>query len=87
MFPIEKLKERLKEAFPDGVVEAHDPRGSSDYFEVLIVSSRFEGLTPIRQHQLVYGLFAEELKGPIHALSLQTFTPSRYARQNGQSPG
>lgn len=55
-------------------------KGSASYsgethFTVEIVSPRFEGLTSIKRHRLVYGILAEELRSPVHALSLITKTP------------
>ena len=46
------------------------------HFTVEIVSSRFEGLTSIKRHRLVYQILEEELKASIHALSLVTKTPT-----------
>jgi len=40
------------------------------------VSDRFEGLTRIQQHQLIYDVFGDEVGGAIHALSIRTQTPS-----------
>ena len=36
---------------------------------------RFQGLSRIDQHKLVYDVFGPEIGGPIHALSLKTSTP------------
>jgi stress-induced morphogen len=43
---------------------------------VAVVSPRFEGLTSIKRHRLVYQLLEEELRSPVHALSLVTQTPA-----------
>lgn len=56
-------------------------KGSAGYsgethFTVEVVSSRFEGLTSIKRHRLVYGILTEELQSPVHALSLITKTPA-----------
>ena len=37
---------------------------------------RFEGLTSIKRHRLVYSILEEELRSPVHALSLITKTPA-----------
>jgi stress-induced morphogen len=39
------------------------------------VSDRFEGLSRIDQHKLVYEVFGNEVGGPIHALSIKTSAP------------
>ncbi|PSC67797.1 sufE chloroplastic mitochondrial [Micractinium conductrix] len=56
-------------------------RGSASYsgethFTVEVVSPRFEGLTSIKRHRLVYGILKEELRSPVHALSLITKSPA-----------
>ena len=49
--------------------------GTGDHFRAEVVSDRFEGLSRIEQHQLVYSIFGTEIGGPIHALSIKTSTP------------
>lgn len=51
------------------------PAGET-HFRLSIVSPDFEGLTTIKRHKLVYKALAEELAGPVHALSLKTKAPS-----------
>jgi stress-induced morphogen len=41
-----------------------------------VVSDRFEGLTRIQQHKLIYDVFGDEVGGAIHALSIKTQTHS-----------
>lgn len=55
-------------------------RGKAGYsgethFVVEIVSPKFEGLTSIKRHRLVYKIIDEEMGNPVHALSLITKTP------------
>jgi stress-induced morphogen len=40
-----------------------------------VISNRFDGLSRIEQHRLVYDVFGDEVGGPIHALSIKTSTP------------
>ena len=56
-------------------------RGSASYsgethFNLELVSSCFEGLTSIKRHRLVYQILEEEMRSPVHALSLITKTPA-----------
>ena len=51
------------------------PDSGESHFRVEIVASAFGGLSRLARQRLVYGLLAEELKGPIHALALRTLTP------------
>jgi BolA protein len=50
------------------------PEGET-HFRIEIVAAAFAGESRIARQRLVYGLLAEELAGPVHALSLATFTP------------
>ncbi|MGI8749515.1 MAG: BolA family protein [Thermoleophilaceae bacterium] len=69
------LELRIKDAFPDARVEVEDLTGGGDHFRAEVVSERFEGLSRIQQHQLVYGVFGNDVGGAIHALSIKTSTP------------
>lgn len=70
-----ELTSRLLAAFPGSHVVVEDLTGTKDHFRAEIVSVAFAGKTPVEQHQLVYGALSEEMKGPIHALSLRTSIP------------
>jgi stress-induced morphogen len=70
------LKLRIESALPGARVSVEDLTGGGDHFRAEVVSDRFEGLTRIEQHKLVYGVFGDEVGGPIHALSIKTSTPT-----------
>ncbi|MEX1317550.1 MAG: BolA/IbaG family iron-sulfur metabolism protein [Synechococcaceae cyanobacterium] len=73
----DQVKAAIHRAMPDAAVEVEDLTGGGDHLQVKVVSSAFAGLTRIRQHQLVYGALRQELASEaIHALALQTSTPS-----------
>jgi stress-induced morphogen len=76
MITAAELTTRITAAFPDAVIELNDLTGGLDHWQALIVSSAFEGLSPIARHRKVYAALAEEMKGPIHALTLTTLTPN-----------
>ena len=71
----DQLKERIETALPDAVVSVEDLTGGGDHFRAEVVSGRFDGLSRIEQHQLVYRVFGQEVGGAIHALSIKTSTP------------
>ena len=70
------LKRRIESALPGAHVSVEDLTGSGDHFRAEVESDRFAGLTRIEQHKLVYGVFGNEVGGPIHALSIKTSTPT-----------
>ena len=48
-----------------------------DHLQVTVISSKFKGLSLVKQHQLVYSALKEELASEsIHALALKTETPN-----------
>ena len=48
-----------------------------DHLQVTVISSEFNGLSLVKQHQLVYSALKEELASEaIHALALKTATPN-----------
>jgi stress-induced morphogen len=71
----DELKTRIEDAIPGADVAVEDLTGGGDHFRAEIVSERFEGLSRIDQHKLVYDVFGEDVGGAIHALSLKTSTP------------
>jgi stress-induced morphogen len=69
------LKQRIEQAIPGADVAVEDLTGGGDHFRAEVVSDRFQGLSRIDQHRLIYDVFGDEIGGPIHALSLKTSTP------------
>ena len=59
---------------PDSIVEVENLKGN-DHLQVTVISSKFNGLSLVKQHQLVYSALKEELASEaIHALALKTET-------------
>jgi BolA protein len=82
----ERIEKKLREALDPSHVEVineshmHNvPRGSETHFKVVVVSARFDGITAVKRHQLVYGTLADELKGGVHALAITSRTPTEWA--------
>jgi stress-induced morphogen len=73
----DQVKAAIQRSLPDAAVEVDDLTGGGDHLQVKVVSDAFAGLNRIRQHQLVYSALRQELASEaIHALALQTSTPS-----------
>jgi BolA protein len=83
-----KLRQRLDASQVEVVDEGHlhaghaGARGGAGHFRVVIVSSRFEGLTALAAQRLVYDALSDEMGEEIHALSIRTRTPER-GREEG----
>jgi len=76
----ELIAERIRAALPDAIVELDDLTGTEDHWRATIVSAAFADKSLVQRHRLVMAALAEELKGPIHALTLDLKTPSEAAR-------
>ena len=64
----------LESAFPDASqLDVVDRTGGGDHFEVTVASPRFDGLSLVEQHRLVYEALAAPLgDGSIHELRIKT---------------
>ena len=72
----EDITAKITATLTDARVELEDLTGTADHWKATIISDGFTGKSMIERHRLVMGILAEELKGPIHALSLDVKTPS-----------
>ena len=70
----DSLRAGLERAFPDATeVSVVDRTGSGDHFQVTVASGRFQGLSLVEQHRLVYDALAAPLAdGTIHELRIKT---------------
>ena len=69
----QELKERIEAGIPGSVAEV---TGDGHHFNAVVSAGAFAGLNRIAQHRLVYDVFGAEVGDRIHALSIQTLTPS-----------
>ena len=66
----------IKHKIFDSEVYVENLKGD-DHLQVTVISSEFNGLSLVKQHQLVYSALKEELASEaIHALALKTETPN-----------
>ena len=56
-------------------MKAYDYTGGGDHWQLTVVAEEFKGLSMVEQHQLVYKALGDWMKGPIHALALNTKAP------------
>ena len=66
----------IKQKIADSEVYVENLKGN-DHLQVTVISSEFNGLSLVKQHQLVYSALKEQLASEaIHALALKTETPT-----------
>ena len=74
--PAAELEGALRAAFPDAEVTVTDLAGDGDHYRVRVVSAAFAGAPRLRQHQMVYAALKGRVGGELHALAVETATPS-----------
>ncbi len=87
----DRIRTKLTEALAPTVLEVVDesykhkghsgarPEGET-HFHVAVTSEKFAGMMRVARQRLVYGILAEELAGPVHALSLDISAPGDVKR-------
>ena len=72
--PIEqkKLESLIANKFPESKNLVEDLAGDNNHYSVTIESSKFNGLSRIQQHQLVYRSLEGLMDSELHAMQLKT---------------
>lgn len=71
----DEIVEMIEDALPGAAVKLVDMAGDSNHYSAEIVFEGFNGLTRIKQHQMVYDALKGRMGGELHALALKTSTP------------
>jgi len=80
---VEELIALLKPGLPDGEFYFRDLTGDGNHFEAFVVSDAFEGKTRISRELLVMQPLKHLFDGPLHALSIKTYTFADWKRNQG----
>lgn len=70
-----EIERLIKEAFPDAKVIVTALADDGDHFAARVTSKQFEGVSRVRQHQMVYAALKGQMGGVLHALALETSAP------------
>ncbi len=80
----ELIEARLSALAPERV-ELYDESGQhvghegakdgGGHYQLVVVSRRFAGATPVQRHRMVYDALSDLMRRDIHALSIRAFTP------------
>ena len=70
--PIEEITKLIKESIPDSSIEIKDLMGDNNHYSAKIKSSKFNNLSKIEQHKLVYKSLKGKMGNELHALSITT---------------
>jgi len=81
----ETIKEKILASIPDATIHIANPRQDGRHFEAIVISASFEGLSLVRQHQLVMNALKSSFDDALHAFALKTFTPEKWNASQDQS--
>ena len=70
--PVEEIKKLILESIPDATIEIKDLMGDSNHYAAVIKSSKFNNISKIEQHKLVYKSLKGKMGNELHALSITT---------------
>jgi stress-induced morphogen len=76
----QELEAKLKTLDPTHLEVIDTSDGCGQSFEVVIVSSAFEGKNTIQRHRTINTLLKEEIQ-QIHAFSQKCYTPAEYTKK------
>ena len=70
-----EIERLIKQGIPDAEVRIEDLAGDGDHYAAHVVSTAFQGLSRVKQHQLVYQALQGRMGNELHALALTTTVP------------
>ena len=70
--PVDEITKLIKETIPDATIEIKDLMGDNNHYEATVKSSKFNNLSKIEQHKLVYKSLKGKMGNELHALSITT---------------
>ena len=68
----DEISKMIMSAFPDATLELKDTMGDNNHYAAIIKSSKFNNLSKIEQHKLVYKSLKGKMGNELHALSITT---------------
>jgi len=82
----QRIEARLREVFAPDAVDVDDDSarhaghagaraGGETHYRVRVVSARFEGLSRVARHRLVFDALKAEFAGGLHALNIEAVAP------------
>ena len=69
---IQEIKDLIISSIPDATIEIKDLMGDNNHYSATIKSSKFNNLSKIEQHKLVYKSLKGKMGNELHALSITT---------------
>ena len=70
--PKDEMKKLITDSIPDASIEIKDLMGDNNHYSATIKSSKFNNLSKIEQHKLLYKALNGKMGNELHALSITT---------------
>lgn len=77
----DKLLKCIKDELANCSVYLNDINNDGQKFEAIVISKAFENLSLVKQHQIIMKALKTKFDSDIHALTLKTFTPEKWAKE------
>ena len=76
----------IKQLIENGIDDAEAiVTGDAGKYEATVISPAFEGLSMVKEHQLVYATVnAQIASGELHALTIKAYTPNEWHEKNSR---
>ena len=79
---VDEIKNLIEAGIPDSKALV---TGAEGKYEATVISDQFEGLSMVKEHQLVYSTVKQQIaSGELHALTIKAFTPSEWDEQSSE---
>lgn len=74
--------EQIKQLIEAGIADSQATvTGDGGKYEAIVISDAFDGLSMLKEHQLVYATVNEHIaSGALHALTIKAYTPSEWEK-------
>lgn len=72
----------IKKGLPGVTVQID---GDGVHFQAIVIGDVFNGLSSLKRHQAVYKVLGDKMGRDIHALSMQTYTPSEWEQKKPEA--
>lgn len=76
--------EQIKQLIEAGIAGSQATvTGDGGKYEATVISDAFDGLSMLKEHQLVYATVNEHIaSGALHALTIKAYTPGEWEEMN-----
>jgi acid stress-induced BolA-like protein IbaG/YrbA len=78
----EEIQQAIAKAVPGATTLVSSPDGR--HYEAVVISPAFEGLSLVKQHQMVMRALKSAFDDQLHALQLKTYTPRKWDEEKAQ---